>query len=73
MSCNWLQRWTHRRLRKADKRLVYPELTCQAVLRWTRDGSSGDPADYVDKAWAFFRAQPGQEHWRCACSTEEAA
>ena len=39
---------------------------------WERLRAMARNAEEVEEAWRIFKKQPGQEHWRCACSSEEA-
>jgi hypothetical protein len=64
-SCNWLQRWWHSRLRKADLRFMLPALR-QAHRDAQARGGLRMRVGFAD-AWAVFKAQPEQAHWRCAC------
>ena len=56
--CPWWIRWWHRRLRRIDVQVMAPLL---------RQAAANYPPGAFARAWAAFKTQPGQEHWRCEC------
>lgn len=62
--CHWWNRWWHRRLREADKRMMIPILLGQVA--------EGDHQNRVKIFYSFIHDR-GQEHWLCGCSGGERA
>jgi len=60
-NCSWLQRWWHRRLRRQDRVMVFPD---GSVGVW-RDDFNGNGPNYYN--------QTNFPHWWCACADEDAA
>jgi hypothetical protein len=54
--CRWWARQRHRARRGADVETLWPALVARA-----------DSVDAARVAWEVFLAQPGQDHWHCAC------
>jgi len=54
--CPWWLRGVHRRRRGADLEDMWRTLYARA-----------DTLEEARLAWEVFRAQDGQEHWRCPC------
>ena len=67
VSCGVVRRWWHRRLRRIDKQILFPAIEEQARRYADRE----ERARKIQQAFALFRIQPGQEHWRCGCAKEE--
>lgn len=65
MTCRPWNRWWHQRLRDADRKFMLPLLMKQAFAQ--------RKAGAFSEAWELFKAQPGQEHWHCACANAEFA
>ena len=61
MTCAWWVRWWHRRLRRIDKQVMLSAIALAAADR-------GEGIDAIADAWELFKADRGQEHWRCACA-----
>lgn len=64
--CNILQRYWHRRLRKADRTFMIPVLVGKAS-----DGYEEKSPEWQERrmlAIELFMLDRGQEHWSCACS-----
>lgn len=62
-NCPWWSRWYHQRLRNIDRNVMIP------ALRRIAD-AKGRPESFAAML-LMFKAQPGQEHWHCACSEHD--
>lgn len=61
--CPWYARWWHARCRAIDESVMLPSIMDVAVASEERKLA----------AWELFKAQEGQEHWRCPCALLAAA
>jgi hypothetical protein len=72
--CPWWARWHHRRLRRADQAVLCAIVDREALAAIVHAGVSRDRYDVpgrIQAAWARFKEQPGQAHWRCHCAPKE--
>lgn len=83
-NCGMFRRLWHRRLRRLDREFMLPAIQrqCSKIAAGLAEtdiaehlpehlvGSTIEAAarETVVAMWARFRAEPGQEHWRCECS-----
>lgn len=65
----WPFRWLHRRARRADIAVMWPQLVQAGYAKHAARGALYADAQ-IRRAWLLFTRQPGQEHWRCPCSDE---
>lgn len=68
-ACPWWVRWSHRRQRQRDRRVVWPALRAEAARE------SPDDAEHAVclalRAWAAHITSPAHRHWWCACAAQD--
>jgi len=64
--CPWWRALWHRHRRRRDRRRVWPAIR-RAAARHHPDNDEDAVLEAL-AAWVRFIQEPGQTHWRCACS-----
>ena len=55
-------------MRRIDRREAYPHIVEMMMLTLR---PATEVRVLVDDVWKTFKAERGQEHWRCACALAE--
>jgi hypothetical protein len=74
VTCPWWKRWWHRRLRKIDRRALFPAILERAEWAATDSYRRFSNEWRVERDFNYFAMLDkhanglGQNHWRCACA-----